>query len=63
MKVTIEIDNYVCSISDASAVTLDDALELLESAIRGAGFVFDGNLTIEEAADTFLDSLDLDKRV
>jgi hypothetical protein len=56
MKITIEHERQVCEVNNPEAVTITDALELMERALYGIGFVFKGSLEIApEEKDTDLD--------
>ncbi len=46
MKITIEHEGRSVTIEDKDAVALPEVLELLQGALRGLGFVFDGTLDI-----------------
>jgi len=46
MKITIEHEGRTVTIEDKDAVTLPDVLKLMQCALLGTGFVFDGELEI-----------------
>lgn len=46
MKITIQIDNHIASVEDKSVVSLFEVLELMDQALKGAGFVYKGTLEI-----------------
>lgn len=52
MKITIEHEGQTCSVYNPEAVTIMEALELCERALFAAGFVFEGELKIEEDEDS-----------
>lgn len=67
MKITIELPPwgtrpaFTCMVDDGLALCdLEQAADLVEQALRGAGFVFDGTVTITppgDAEEAFIDYL------
>lgn len=55
MKITIEHERQVCEVNNPDAITITEALELMERALLGIGFVFKGSLEIKEEEDSDLD--------
>lgn len=48
MKISLEHEEIVVTIEDKEAVTLNDTLDLMEQALLGIGFRFNGMLDIVE---------------
>ena len=49
MRITIEVEDQICSTSNPKGITIEDALELFGRAMRGVGFYFDGEINIMES--------------
>jgi len=47
-KVTIEIGDTMCTVSQDSAEALDDMISLVSQALKGCGFEFDDTLMLVE---------------
>jgi len=48
MKITIVHEDLTVSLDSPNVVTLDNALQLIDQALRGLGFYFDGTVGIVE---------------